>query len=421
MDSTALFAIFGSILLSAYFAGVEMAFVSSNKLKVELDKKQGFISGRIWSFFYGRESKFITTLLIGNNIGLVMFGVFFADMVEPPIEQYLTQNKILVLLTQTLISTVVVVLIAEFIPKAVFSIDPNRALRLVAIPTVLVYAVLWLPTVIITYISVLFLKLFRSGGKKKEIKFNRVDLDDYVKQGTQVNTSEEELENEVRIFKNALNFSKIKARDCMIPRTEMVAIDVEESIETLKEEFIKTHLSKILIYRDSIDNIIGYVHSYELYKSPENISSILLPISFAPESMPAQIILQEFIRQRRSIAVVVDEFGGTAGILTIEDIIEEIFGEIDDEHDVEEITEQKISETEYIFSGRAEIDHLNQTYNLHLPENDNYGTLAGFVLSLTADIPTKGDVIETELFRVTILQASGTRIEKVRLEIIGVE
>lgn len=419
MDSVTIVAIVSSIICSAFFSGVEIAFVSSNRLKIELDKKQGLISGRILSFFIKREDKFITTVLIGNNVALVTFGIFFAQLVEPPIEHYITHNKVLILLIQSLISTMIIVTVAEFVPKTLFSVDPNFILRILSVPIAIAYAILWVPMVFTSFISRLVLKLFMKGKHHHDkLEFDRTDLDHYVKQATEIAAPDQKIDHEIHIFKNALAFSKVRARDCMVPRPEIIAMDADVTVDELRRKFIETHLSKILIYRETVDDIIGYVHSFEMYKQPADIKSVLRPISFVPETMPGNIVLQEFTRQHRSIAVVVDEFGGTAGIITIEDLLEEIIGEIDDEHDVEELVENKISDTEYIFSGRIEIDYINQKYQLMLPTGDDYETLAGYFLKLYPDIPENNVTVGADRFMLTVMEARDNRIEKIKVNIV---
>lgn len=419
MDSVTLVAIVSSIICSAFFSGVEIAFVSANRLKIELDKKQGLVSGRILSFFIKREDKFITTVLIGNNVALVTFGIFFAELVEPAIFKYITHNNVLILLIQSLISTMIIVTVAEFVPKSLFAVDPNFILRILSIPIAITYALLWIPMLFTSAISRIVLKLFASNKNTNDkLKFDRTDLDNYVKQATEIAAPDQKIDHEIHIFKNALAFSKVRARDCMVPRPEIIALDIEDTVEELRKKFIETHLSKILIYRDTVDDIIGYVHSFEMYRKPTDIKSVLRPISFVPETVPGNIVLQEFTRQHRSIAVVVDEFGGTAGIITIEDLLEEIIGEIDDEHDVEELVENKISDSEYIFSGRIEIDYINNKYQLYLPTDDEYETLAGYFLKLYQDIPENNVTVETDRFKLTVMEARDNKIEKIKLDLI---
>ncbi len=418
MESYVWITILLTLVFSAYFSGMEIAFVTANKFKIELDAKQGDFLSAILSRFLKHPSRFIGAMLVGNNIALVIYGIFMAQVLEPQIA-YLTANESLILLIQTIISTLIILLTAEFLPKTVFRINPNLILRFFAIPTGILYSILLIPMFIIIGISELILKyVFRLGNEVEDLNFGRIDLEHYLRDATERNDEEqEEMDHEIQIFQNALDFSKVKARECMVPRTEVTALEVEQSIEKLREVFIESGYSKVLIYRDNIDNIIGYVHSFELFKKPESIKSILMPVLIIPQSMSANEILEMFITQRRSVAVVVDEFGGTSGILTIEDVIEEIFGEIEDEHDKEELIEEKISEKEYLFSARLEIDHLNDVYKLDLPEGDNYETLAGLVISEHESIPKSDTVIELEEYKLTVVKVSENRIELIRLEI----
>lgn len=418
MESYVWITILLTLVFSAYFSGMEIAFVTANKFKIELDAKQGDFLSAILSKFLKHPSRFIGAMLVGNNIALVIYGIFMAQVLEPQIA-YFTSNGSLILLFQTIISTLIILLTAEFLPKTVFRINPNFILRFFALPTGILYSILLIPMFIIIGISELILKyLFRLGNEVEDLNFGRIDLEHYLRDATERNDEEqEEMDHEIQIFQNALDFSKVKARECMIPRTEITALEVEQSIEKLKEVFIASGYSKVLIYRDNIDNIIGYVHSFELFKKPESIKSILMPVLIIPQSMSANEILEMFISQRRSVAVVVDEFGGTSGILTIEDVIEEIFGEIEDEHDKEELIEEIINENEYLFSARLEIDYLNDAYKLNLPEGDNYETLAGLLISLHESIPKADTVIELEDYKLTVVKVSENRIELIRLEI----
>jgi len=324
----------------------------------------------------------------------------------------------LVLLIQTITSTIIILFTAEFLPKALFRIDPHRVLNLLAVPTALIYFILWIPMIILIGISEGILRIFArdNSGDGTDVGLGRIDLDHYLEEVTQsAAKNNHEIDQEVQIFRNALDFSNIKVRDCMVPRTEMIAINVDSEIEALRSLFVETQLSKIFVYRDSIDNIIGYVHSYELFKQPQSIQNILLPVAFVPESQQAQTVLEEFTRQSRSIAVVVDEFGGTSGLVTIEDIIEEIFGEIEDEHDTEEHTEQRINENEFLFAGRLEIDYLNETYQLNIPYSDEYETLAGYLINHLQDIPEKYTRTTIGKYDFVVESVSGQRIETVRV------
>lgn len=418
MDPDLLLIIFLSILFSAFFSGIEIAYLSSNKLRIELENKQGNLNAKILSYLIKKPSQFIAMLLLGNNIALVIYGIYMALLMEPGIRHFITVNNIAVLILQTLASTILIVITGEFIPKAIFRINPNGFLNIFAIPLWIFFWLLWIPMMLVFGISQLLIRVFTGqSAPKNNISFGRIDLDNYLNEVTNGAQSTEEIEQEVQIFQKALGFSKLKARDCMIPRTDIVSIDVEDTIEDLSAKFIETELSKILVYEGNVDHIIGYVHSYELFKKPKEIRSILLPISLFPETMPANEILEKFIKQSRSIAVVVDEFGGTSGMLTIEDVMEEIFGEIQDEHDSDELTEEVLDEYNYLFSARHEIDFLNEKYNLQIPVSDEYETLAGFILHHLANIPEKNEQFSIQNFTITIKEVSGTRIELIELSL----
>ena len=419
MDNSSII-ILTSILFSAFFSGTEIAFVTANRLKIELDSKQGSFSARIISFFLQRPSYFITAMLVGNNIALVVYGVYMGELLVSFISVYKTISEPLMLTLQTIISTLVILFTAEFTPKILFRINPNSILYFFSVPLSVISAVLFIPTIIIIFISKGLIKLFFPASNELEsYNFGKLDLDLYLRESTQNNKHAEKMDHEVQIFQKALNFHTVKARDCMIPRTEIEAVDVEDDIDKLRQKFIETGLSKIIIYREDIDNVIGYSHSYELFKNPENIKSILLPINILPESMPASEVLKQLLGQKRSIAVVVDEFGGTSGIITMEDIIEQIFGEIDDEYDTEEEIEEALSETEFLLSGRLEIDYLNDKYKFNLPDSESYETLAGLIMEVSGDIPEETEVIPWGDYTFTIEKASDAKIELVRLNILG--
>ena len=419
MDNSSII-ILTSILFSAFFSGTEIAFVTANRLKIELDSKQGSFSARIISFFLQRPSYFITAMLVGNNIALVVYGVYMGELLVSFISVYKTISEPLMLTLQTIISTLVILFTAEFTPKILFRINPNSILYFFSVPLSVISAVLFIPTIIIIFISKGLIKLFFPASNELEsYNFGKLDLDLYLRESTQNNKHAEKMDHEVQIFQKALNFHTVKARDCMIPRTEIEAVDVEDDIDKLRQKFIETGLSKIIIYREDIDNVIGYSHSYELFKNPENIKSILLPINILPESMPASEVLKQLLGQKRSIAVVVDEFGGTSGIITMEDIIEQIFGEIDDEYDTEEEIEEVLSETEFLLSGRLEIDYLNDKYKFNLPDSESYETLAGLIMEVSGDIPEETEVIPWGDYTFTIEKASDAKIELVRLNILG--
>lgn len=404
-----------TLAFSAFFSGMEIAFISANRLKIALDDKQGGVKAKILAYFAKKPASFIGTMLLGNNAAIVAYSMFMAMAIEDPLTGLIGMAW-LVLLIQTIITTILVLIFAEFLPKAIFRINPNRVLSMLAFPLVIIYGILWLPTFLIIGLAELILKIFiREKGDNSQIVFEKVDLDNYLEEYTTDVENSEVLDHEVKIFHNALNFADVIARDCMVPRNEIIAFEIEEDLIDLREKFIQTGLSKILIYRETVDNIIGYIHSYELFKSPETIKSILLPVSIIPETINANKILEELISKNRSIALVVDEYGGTAGMVTMEDVIEEIFGEIQDEHDLSDVSNKKINKTEFELNGRAEIDFLNEKFRLNLPLSDEYETLGGFVISEIQNIPKQGEVIRIGNFVITIKEVSNTKIEMVRV------
>lgn len=404
-----------TLILSAFFSGMEIAYISSNRLKIELDKAKGTVTSRILSLFYNNESHFIAMLLLGNNIALVFFGLYSAQILDPIIQSWGVSDEALILLIQTILSTLLVLIVAEFLPKAFVQISPNRYLMFTSIPMFLVYIVLYLPTFLVLGLSNVFLMLLKVDDNKGEKVFSKVDLEHYVQDINQRIKEEQEFGNEMQILQNALDFDSVKARDCMVPRTDIVSVDVDADIEKLHKLFVETGLSKIIVYRENIDNVIGYVHSFEMFKKPTSIKQILLPISFVPEAIPGKEILQLFTEKSGNIAVVVDEYGGTAGIVTIEDVIEEIFGEIEDEHDREDWIEKKINEDEFVFSARMDIDYLNETYDLNLEENEDYETLGGLIIHHLEKIPEAGTKVELGNLTMKIEEVSGNRIDLVRI------
>ena len=407
--------IIAALIFSAFTSGVEIAFISSNRLKIELDRNKGSINGKISAFFYKNEGHFIATLLLGNNIALVLFGIYFAQLLNPIISNWGVQNGFILLLLQTVFSTIIVLIVAEFTPKAIFQLNPNWFLKIFAIPMWLVYWMLYFPTSIIMFISTQFLKLFKIELKNNEKVFSKVDLEHYVQDINKRIKDEEDFGNEMQILQNALDFSKIKARDCMVPRPEIIAISVDDSIDNLLKLFVDTGISKVLIFRENIDNVIGYVHSFELFKKPNSIKQVLRAISFVPSAIPAKELLEIFTKKSSNIAVVVDEYGGTAGVVTIEDIIEEIFGDIEDEHDTEDLLEEQLNDKEFRFSARIEIDYLIQNYKLKLQDSEEYETLGGLIINLLETIPDVGTEIEYENYKMIIEEVSDRRIEVVKL------
>ncbi|MBN1790562.1 MAG: HlyC/CorC family transporter [Bacteroidales bacterium] len=408
-----------TLLMAAFFAGMEIAFLSSNKLRLELDRKQGLFSARIISIFQELSGQYIATIQLGNNIAIVIYGIFMARWLEPAIGQ-VVHSEIGILAIQTLISTFIVLMVAEFVPKALVRINPNLALRVMSFPLFIIFIVLYPISSVIHKLSNLILKsILRldSVNQYDNMVFGKIDLNNLINESQDKSgESNSEEKDEIKLFQNALDFSSVKVRDCMIPRTEIVAVNIQDSIDELKQKFIESGFSKILVYDDNIDNMVGYVTSKELFKNPASIQSMMIEISYVPETMPANKMLKKFIKEHKSVAVVVDEFGGISGILTIEDIMEEIFGEIDDEHDVDEFVEKNPEKGQYIFSGRLEIDYLNENYNLGLPESDEYDTLAGYILLQHQNIPKANDKILTEKYEVRILKVSRTRIELVQLK-----
>jgi len=412
-----------SLLFSAFFSGIEIAFISANRLQIELEKEQGKFSSKIISNFQQNRSRFVAALLVGNNICLVIYGIYMGKLIIDllfPIYADSDSIPFLIIFAQTIISTLVVLITAEFLPKAIFRINPNGILNFFsALLFALYYVILIIPALIINWISkVLLTTFFKVDVSDEQPIFGKIDLNNYLKRFTEVEGDDTDVETEIQIFQNALEFDKVKARECMIPRNEILAFELEDDLELIRQNFIDKGYSKILIYRDNIDNIIGYVHCNELFKKPEAIKSILLPTTFIAESTPADQILKEFIKKKRQVAIVLDEFGGTAGMLTIEDIVEEIFGEIEDEHDLEALLERQTSNNEFLLSARHEIDYLNEKYKLNLPQTEDFDTIAGLIINRLEDIPPKNSIVEVGRFKFTILKVANNKIEAVRLTLL---
>lgn len=420
MDSYTL--ILTTLLLSAFFSGMEIAFISSNKLKIELDKNKGMVSARLISEFTKKPSHFVSAMLVGNNIALVMYGVAITKKLNPFLSLNLPaslNNEFFVFLIQTILSTLLILIVAEFLPKILFRINSNALVNFFAIPASIFYYLLF--PVILIFISLsefIIKRILRIKFSGKVYEFSPVDLDNYMREFDSKLLDESEVRQEIQMIQNAMEFHNVKLRECMVPRNEIVAIEENDPVEKLASQMAETGHSRILVFRGSIDNIIGYVHSFDLFSRPQMIQPLIKPIIIAPETMTANKILTTFIQQHKSIALVVDEFGGTSGIITLEDIIEEIFGEIDDEYDKEEKTEKQVSASEFIFSGRHEIDYLNGKYMIELPESDDYETLAGLILHYHEDIPVKGEEILIGNFVFIILQATNTLIQQVQLKIL---
>ena len=405
-----------SIIFSAFFSGMEIAFVSANKLHIELEKKRkGFIPN-ILRKLTKNSSKFITTMLVGNNISLVVYSYFMGKVIV----EYYDINSILI---QTVISTILILVTAEFLPKAIFRVYANETLKVFALPAYFFYILLYVFSFFINGISDFFLKfIFRTDKDSQQTLFSKEELGDYITEQLEIgNDNEEEIDSEIQIFQNALEFQKVKAREIMVPRTEILAIEIHETVSKLRESFINSGFSKILVYKTSLDDIIGHVNAFELFKKPKTIKSILLPVEIVPESMMINDVLNSLMKKRKSIAVVVDEYGGTSGMITVEDVVEELFGEIEDEHDVQELTDQIISEKEFKFSARLEIDYLNEEYNLNIPKEEAYETLGGFIIDHTENIPEKGEVLVILDYEITILGVSSSKIEEIHLKILDRE
>lgn len=408
-----------SMVLSAFFSGMEIAFVSSNKLKIEVDKSNGNASARILSFFQNKSSNFIATLLLGNNVALVVYGIYMEKMLSAPISNFLPEmldTPFVHLLIETIVSTLLILFFSEFLPKVIFRLFANRILSIFIFPISLIYGIFWPVVRLFIFLSEVLLKLlFRVRLEERKYAFSSTDLDHYVKEFTTEN-GEEETQEDIKLLHKAIDFQSAKVRECMVPRPEINAVELSSSLEEAKQVMIETGHSKLLIFQDDIDNIIGYIHTFDLFKNPKSIKTILRELSFAPESMPANELLSRLTKNQKSIAVVLDEFGGTSGMITLEDLMEEIFGEIEDEHDTGEFKEEEISEDCWLFSARLEIDYLNETYNLGILESEEYETLGGYVIHHYENIPQKDQEIEVENFKIIIVDATNTKIELIRLE-----
>ena len=405
-----------SLSFSAFFSGMEIAFISSSKLKIELDNKKGLFSAKILSFFSSKPAWFIAAMLIGNNTALVIYTLYVTDLIEPYLLTFNLNNNV-VLLVQTLFSAFFILLFAEFLPKAIFRLNPNSTLRIFSLILFVFYVFLWPLTALVVFLSNVILKLFGNHESLNKVSFKKTDLDLYINELKKDLDEGEEMEHDVKIFHNALSFSEVIARDCMVPRNEIVSLEINDTVEDLKKLFLDSGHSRILIYKDNIDNIIGYVHSLELFKIPISIKSMLIPVSIVPESMSGIKLLEDFIDKKRSVSVVVDEYGGTSGILTMEDIIEEIFGEIDDEHDQEEFIHKELKENVFLFSGRLEIDFINEKYRLKLPVKEDYETLSGMIVSFAETIPKRREIFKIENYELLVLEVDDTKISKVQLTI----
>jgi CBS domain containing-hemolysin-like protein len=415
-----------SLLFSAFFSGMEIAYVSSNKIHIEIEKKQSGFLAKILTKLTAKPSKFIATMLIGNNIALVIYGFYMGELlmqwfaglsINSSFLNYLITD--FSLLTQTVISTLIILVTAEFLPKVFFQIYANLLLKVFAIPAYIFYVIFSFISNFVIWISDMVLKFFfKTDGDEVQLAFTKVELGNYISEQMESVEEDDEVDSEIQIFQNALEFSEVKSREVMIPRTELIAVEIHDSIKSLNELFTSTGYSKILIYKNTIDDILGYVHSFDLFKKPKTIKSIIMPVEFVPETMLIKDVLNVLTKKRKSVSVVLDEYGGTSGIMTVEDIVEELFGEIEDEHDSIELLEEKISDTEYNLSARLDVDYLNETYKFNLPENENYETLGGLIVNSTEEIPEQNEKVKIENFLFTILEVSNTKIDLVSLHIL---
>ena len=415
-----------SLLFSAFFSGMEIAYISSNKIHIEIEKKQKGFLAKVLAKLTAKPSKLIATMLIGNNIALVIYGFFMGELLMQWFSQLSMDNVFfnyiitdLSLLTQTIISTLIILVTAEFLPKVFFQIYANILLKVFAFPALVFYLLFSVISDFVLWISDVVLKqFFKTEGDQVQLAFSKVELGNYINEQMETVEEHEEVDSEIQIFQNALEFSEVKSREVMIPRTELVAVEIHDSVKSLNELFTATGYSKTLVYKSTIDDILGYVHSFELLKKPKTIKSIMRPIEFVPETMLIKDVLNILMKKHKSVAVVLDEYGGTSGVMTVEDIVEELFGEIEDEHDNIQLLEEKISDTEYKFSARLDVDYLNETYKLNLPENENYETLGGLIVDSTEEIPQQNEVVKIENFLFTIIEVSNTKIDVVSLQIL---
>ena len=408
-----------TILFSAFFSGMEIAFISVDKLRFEMNKKNS-ISYPVISYFFRHSNNFISTMLVGNNIALVIYGILMAQLIEKNLLQGVIHNEFLMVLVQTILSTLIILVTGEFLPKTLFKINPNLMLKAFAIPLFICYIVLLPISFLASSISTLFLRLFgvKVNKEASENAFGRVDLDYFIQTGIDNAESQEELDSEVKIFQNALDFSTIKIRDCIVPRTEVVAVDLTTSLDDLKNKFVESGLSKIIVYYGNIDNVVGYIHSSEMFRNPKDWTENVKEIPIVPETMAAHKLMKLFMQQKKTIAVVVDEFGGMSGIVTLEDLVEEIFGDIEDEHDNTSYVCKQLTEDEYVLSGRLEIEKVNEMFDLELPESDDYMTVGGLILNQYQSFPKMHELITISKYQFKIIKVTSTKIELVRLKIL---
>ena len=408
-----------TMTFSAFFSGMEIAFVSSNKLRFEMNRNEQSITSRILSIFYHNPNNFISTMLVGNNIALVIYGILMAQLIEQQLLADYIDNEFVLVLTQTIISTLIILVTGEFMPKTLFKINPNFTLNLLAIPAFVCYVVLYPISKFASGISGILLRLTgtRINREASEKAFSKVDLDHFIQSSIQDADASQGINTEVQIFQNALDFSSFKVRECMVPRTEIIAIDNEASIDELKSLFIEKGISKIIVYQDNIDNIIGYIHSSEMFNEPDDWRTCIRQLPIVPETMSANKLMKLFMQQKKSLGVVVDEFGGTSGIVALEDLVELIFGEIEDEHDTTSYVAKSVGNNEYVLSGRLDIEKANELFDLELPESDEYQTIGGLILHQHQSIPKAHEIITMNKFQFRIIKVTATKIELIRLKV----
>ncbi len=413
--------IFTCLILSAFFSGMEIAYVSANKIYLEIEKQQSSLNAKFLNFITKNPSRFIATMLVGNNISLVIYGIFMGDRILQLFFPEILLGEaigIRVVFIQTVFSTIIILLTAEFLPKVFFQQFSNLFMKIFAFPTAIFYAVFAPITSMIIIISdFILIKFFKTKGDQVQLTFSKIELGNYIEEQLESTKDMDNVDSEIQIFQNALDFSELKVREAMVPRTEIVATEITASLSYIKKLFTSSGLSKIPVFEDSIDEILGYVHAFEMFKKPTDLKKILLPVAFVPETMKISEVLKLLTKQRKSIAVVLDEYGGTSGIITVEDIIEELFGKIEDEHDQVAFYEKELQEGLYEFSARLEVDYINQNYELDLPENEFYETLGGLIVYLKEEIPSKGTLIELENYDLEIIEVSSTKIERVLVRI----
>lgn len=418
MDTTGI-SLLIAMIFSAFFSGMEIAFVSSSKLRFEVDRNSQSLSGKLLAVFYNNPNNYISTMLVGNNIALVVYGIMMSRIIDGFLGAYIMDNHALLLLIDTIISTLIILVVGEFLPKTIFKINPNGALRFFALPTFLIYCILYPISKFATACARGFMRLFgiKLNQENSSKAFTKMDLDYFIQSSIRQGSGSQNVDTEVKIFQNALDFSNLRIRDCMVHRTEIEAVDKNVSSDELMRMFVETGFSKLIVFDGSIDNVIGYIHSSEMFKNAATWQAHICKMPFVPESMQAQKLMEQFLQQKKSLAVVVDEFGGTAGIISLEDIVEELFGEIEDEHDVDDYIAKRSDDGSYLLSARLEIERVNEMFGLHLPVEDEYQTIAGLILYRYKNFPKMHEVIQIDHFQFKIMEVESNKIELVALKI----